>query len=58
MSLWRFSVTYEGTIEAADSLEAKQWAEEEVESGLWQITTSDVERIKPDEQSRSKRYDR
>lgn len=50
MTRYRFTVTYEGTIEAADEYEAKEWAEEEVESGIWQITTSEVERIKtPDE---------
>lgn len=48
MSQWRFTVVYEGTIEAPDEHTAKQWAEEEVEQGIWQITTSDVERIKGD----------
>lgn len=45
-------MSYEGTIEAADEREAKEWAEEEVESGVWPITTSEVERIKSDESTR------
>ena len=45
----RFSVTYEGTIEAADEHEAKEWAEEEVDAGVWQIATSEVERITRDD---------
>lgn len=46
MSTWRFLVTYEGTIEAADEYEAKAWAEEEVANGIWQISTVEVERVK------------
>lgn len=48
MSTWRFLVTYEGTIEAADEYEAKAWAKEEVDAGLWQITTAQVERVRTD----------
>ena len=46
MTSWRVIVTYEATIEAPTADEAKKWGEEEVDAGLWQITTSDVERIK------------
>lgn len=46
MDKWRVIVTYEATIEAPDEHSAKTWGEEEIEQGIWQITTSGVERIK------------
>lgn len=44
--IWRFTVVFEGTVEAADEYEAKAWAEEEVQQNIWPITTSQVERVK------------
>ena len=50
MAAFRFIVSYEGTIEASHEDEAREWAEQEVEQGCWQITHCEVERIKaPDE---------
>lgn len=46
MSKFRFLVTYEGTVEASDEHEARAWAEEEVENGMWRVTYVEVERIK------------
>ena len=45
MNTYRFLVTHEGRIEAHDEHEARTWAAEEVEQGVWPITHTEVERI-------------
>ena len=45
MNTYRFIVTHEGKIEANDEAEARAWAAEEVEQGIWPITHTEVERV-------------
>ena len=49
MNRYRFLVTHEGTVEASDESEARAWAAEEVEQGVWPITHTEVERIAHDD---------
>lgn len=45
MTLYLFTVGYEGTIEAPDPDTARQWAEEEVEYGHFRPAVVEVEPV-------------
>lgn len=46
MTLYRFTVSYEGEIEAPDPDAARTWAKEDVEAGRRSVVTVEVEPVK------------
>lgn len=42
---YRFTVTYEGVVEADDPVQAREWAREDVEAGRWDMAVVEVEPV-------------
>lgn len=45
MTRYRFTVTYEGVVEADDPVQAREWAREDVEAGRWDMAVVEVEPV-------------